>query len=156
MDDAQVSIVNVDVERLREQFLNHEFDAKTFDVTAEAIIRFARACGEGAARYLQADHPNFQAPPTFPSSLMTNRQVPVDFPSLNALSMNGGKSMEFKRPVRPGKIVGRSHLNDIYEKTGRSGRMLFVVSRMEFFDEGGDLLTVSDSRQIFREKPHEG
>lgn len=148
-------ITDVNLETLREQFLDHEFESKTFEVTAEAIVAFARACGEGAARYLDPNHPDFQASPTFPSSLMSNRQVPLDFPDLGALSMNAGKSMEFRRPVRPGRVVGRSHLHEIYEKTGRSGRMVFIVSRMEIFDEQDQLLTVSDSRQVFREKPKE-
>lgn len=150
---VEIDIADVDIDALREQYLGHEFDAKTFEVTPEAIIQFAKACGEDAPRYVDPNDPEFQAPPTFPSGLMTKRQVPADFPTLGGLSMNAGKSMETVKPIRPGTVVGRSHLHEIYEKTGRSGRMVFVVSRMSFYDEGGELLALSDSRQVIREKP---
>ena len=39
------------------------------------------------------------------------------------------------------------------DKTGRSGRMLFLVSRMEIFDPHGELLATADSRQVIRERP---
>ena len=149
----EIDIADVDIEHLRETFLGHEFDAKHFEVTAESIVAFARACGEEAPRFTDPAHPDFQAPTTYPSSLMTKRQLPATFPSLGGLSMNAGKSMETRRPIRPGNVVGRSHLHQIYEKTGRSGRMVFVVSRMSFYDADGELLALSDSRQVIREKP---
>ncbi|MFT5804892.1 MAG: hypothetical protein ACI9R8_001942, partial [Candidatus Paceibacteria bacterium] len=49
-------------------------------------------------------------------------------------------------------ITGRTHLHDIYSKTGRSGRMVFAVSRMEFFDVDGQHLANADSRVVMREK----
>ena len=40
--------------------------------------------------------------------------------------------------VRAGEpLSGRTHLHDIYDKSGRSGRMIFLVSRMELFDKAG-------------------
>lgn len=151
---SEIDVTDVDVTALRERFLEHEFDAKIFEVDAKAIVDFAVACGERAPRYVDPSDPNFQASPTFTSTLMISRQVPADFPKIAGLSMNAGKSIELKRPIRPGTVTGRSRLHDIYEKTGRSGRMLFVVSRMEFYDARGDLLALSDSRQVIREKPN--
>jgi len=43
-------------------------------------------------------------------------------------------------------------LHDIYTKTGRSGRMIFVVTRIEFYDEAGVHVANSDSRSVMREK----
>ena len=40
----------------------------------------------------------------------------------------------------------------IYAKTGRSGRMIFVVSRMELFDESDDKVATADTRLVIREK----
>ena len=61
--------------------------------------------------------------------------------------------MECLRPVRPGgKITGKTHLHDIYTKTGRSGRMIFIVTRIEFYDEEGNHLANADSRTVMREK----
>ena len=55
-------------------------------------------------------------------------------------------------PIRPGTIQGRSRIHDIYTKTGRSGRMVFIVWRMEFYDASETLLAQSDSRQVIRER----
>jgi hypothetical protein len=49
-------------------------------------------------------------------------------------------------------LTGRTRLHDIYTKSGRSGRMIFLVSRMELFDEDGNHLASTDSRQVVREK----
>ena len=54
---------------------------------------------------------------------------------------------------RPGQpLIGKTHLHDIYSKTGRSGRMIFVVARLAFFDKAGIHLANSDSRIVMREK----
>ncbi|MEM7250067.1 MAG: MaoC family dehydratase N-terminal domain-containing protein [Pseudomonadota bacterium] len=145
--------MTVDIEALRDRFLNHEFEAREFEVTAQDIITFAKACGESAPRFTDPADPNFQAPPTFPSTLMRGAQLPEDFPTLEGLSLNAGKAMALHHPIRPGRLTGRSHLHDIYTKTGRSGRMIFIVSRMEFFDATGELIATSDSRQVIRSKP---
>ena len=69
------------------------------------------------------------------------------------LGMDAGKGVECLQPVRPGKkLIGRTHVHDIYTKTGRSGRMVFAVSRIEFYDEDGNHLANSDSRVVMREK----
>ena len=145
-----------DIEALKERFLNHEFDSKTFEVEAGAIAEFARACGELAPRYTDPAHPDFQAPPTFASSLMAGRNMPKDFPTFGGIAMDGGKAIEPLRPIRPGvPLVGRSHVHDIYTKTGRSGRMIFVVSRMEFFDPDGEEVAIADTRLVIRERTGE-
>jgi hypothetical protein len=51
------------------------------------------------------------------------------------------------------KLVGKSHLHDIYEKTGRTGRMIFLVSRMELYDPNQTLVSIVDSRMVIRERP---
>jgi hypothetical protein len=68
--------------------------------------------------------------------------------------MDGGKAVMPQAPIRPGvTLVGRSHLHEIYEKTGRTGRMIFLISRMEVRDPAGVLVSIVDSRQVIRERP---
>ena len=68
--------------------------------------------------------------------------------------MDGGKAVTCIEPVRPGvQLTGRTRLHDIYTKSGRSGRMIFLVSRMQLYDEDGTHLASTDSRQVIREKP---
>jgi N-terminal half of MaoC dehydratase len=146
----------LDIDDLRARFLNREFDEKTYSVTAESIIDYARACGELAPRYTDPTHPNFQAPPTFPSSFNAGRQLPEGFPKLPGLGMDAGKAVSPKQPIRPGvQLTGRSHLHDIYTKSGRSGRMVFLVIRMEVYDPAGTQLATADTSMVIRERPAE-
>jgi N-terminal half of MaoC dehydratase len=149
--------MSLDIDDLKSRFLNREFDTQTFTVSAEAIVDYARACGEVAARYTDPTHPDFQAPPTFPSSLQAGRRLPEGFPELPGLGMDAGKAVSPHRPIRPGTtLTGRSHLHDIYTKSGRSGRMVFFVIRMEIYDAAGSELASADTSVVIRERPTEG
>jgi hypothetical protein len=50
-------------------------------------------------------------------------------------------------------LTGRSHLHDIYTKSGRSGRMVFFVIRMEISDPAGTRLASADTSVVIRERP---
>ncbi|MCH9671747.1 MAG: MaoC family dehydratase N-terminal domain-containing protein [Gammaproteobacteria bacterium] len=142
-----------DIEQLKEQYVGHEFDAKTFSIDAEKLAEFARTCGEVAPRYTDPADPDFQACPTFSSSLMAGRNMPEGFPMFGGIALDGGKEVVPIKPIRPGvDLVGRSHVHDVYAKTGRSGRMIFVVSRMEFFDPDGQQMATADTRLVIKEK----
>ena len=68
--------------------------------------------------------------------------------------MDGGKAVHPSKPMRPGQpITARTHMHDIYTKTGRSGRMVFFVNRMELTDANGEFLGSSDTSIVIREKP---
>ena len=57
--------------------------------------------------------------------------------------------VEWKAPIRPGDcVVARSHIHDIFEKTGRSGGMMFIVHRMEFSNQDDQLVAIVDWKMI--------
>ncbi len=142
-----------DIEQLKSQYLNHEFEIQDFEVSADSIVAFARACGETAERYLDPAHSDFQAPPTFSSCFARGRNLPEGFPLFGGMAMDGGKDVVPLKPIRPGvTLTGRTHVHDVYTKTGRSGRMIFVVSRMELFDPAGEQVSTADTRLVIREK----
>lgn len=144
----------LDIDALRERFLNQVFDEQTFELTAQQIVDYAAACGERAPRYTDPDDPDFQAPPTFASSFRPTRRLPEGFPTLPGLGMDAGKAVAPKAPIRPGvKLTARTHLHDVYAKTGRSGRMAFMVTRMEIYDPDDTLLADADTRIVIRERP---
>jgi hypothetical protein len=61
------------------------------------------------------------------------------------------------RPVPAGvPLTGRTHLHEIYDKSGRSGRMIFLVSRMELFDADGNHLATNDARMVIKERSSDG
>lgn len=144
--------MDADIAAVREKYLNQDFDENEFFVNPDITTEYARLCGETAERFLNPDDPDFQAPPTWVASLSGRRMLPEDFPRFG-IGMDAGKGVECFMPVRPGTtITGKSHIHDIYAKTGRSGRMVFVVMRIEFYDEDGNHLANADSRQVQREK----
>lgn len=144
--------MDADIADIREQFLNLDFDERDFTVNPDITIEYARLCGETAERFLNKDHEAFQAPPTYIASLAGRRMLPANFPRFG-IGMDAGKGVECLQPVRPGTtITGKTHLHDVYTKTGRSGRMIFVVTRIEFYDEAGIHLANSDSRMVMRER----
>ena len=144
--------MDADIEEIRGKYLNLNFDKKQFMIDPDITIEYAKLCGETAARFLNKNHEEFQAPPTFVASLSGSRMLPTDFPRFG-IGMDAGKGVECLEPVRPGStITGKTHLHDIYTKTGRSGRMIFVVTRIEFFDAQGNHLANSDSRMVMRER----
>jgi hypothetical protein len=146
--------IRLDIDSLRDRFLNKVFDEQMFLLTAEQIVDYATACGEVASRYVNPADPDFQAPPTFPSSFHAGRRLPEGFPSFPGLGMDAGKAVSPKAPVRPGvQLTGRTHLHDLYVKTGRSGSMTFMVTRMEITDPDGTLLATADTRIVIRERP---
>ncbi len=150
---TQEAAVDDDIRELRERFLNREFDEVTFDIDGVRFAEYAKVCGETAPRFTDPTHPDFQAPPTFVSTLVGGRSMPPDFPNLGGMGMDAGKGVEWKAPVRAGaRLTGRSHLHDIYTKTGRSGRMVFLVTRMELRDEQGAHIANADTRTVIREK----
>ena len=146
------STLDADIEALREQFLNIEFEESQFKIDGQRFRQYALAAGELDPKFTDSEHPDFQAPPTFVSTLVARRNYPPDFPSLDGVGMDAGKQVEWKAPVRDGvTLTGRSHLHDIYTKTGRSGRMVFLVTRMEIFDEDGTHIANADTRTVIRE-----
>lgn len=142
-----------DTETLKERYLDHQFDEKSFAVDGEKVAAFAAACGETNPRFIDPLHADFQAPPTFASSLMAGRNLPQGFPLFGGIALDGGKTIVPRMPIRAGEpLVGRSHVHDIYTKTGRSGRMIFIVSRMEFTNPAGEPVATADTRLVIREK----
>ena len=147
--------MDADIEELRSGYLNKDFDEVTFELDATRMAEYAKVCGEIDPKFTNPANDDFQAPPTFVSTLVGGKTLPEDLPRPDGVGMDAGKYVEWMSPIRGGAtLVGRSHLHDIYTKTGRSGRMIFFVTRMELFD-GETHIANADTRTVFREKSSE-
>lgn len=130
-----------------------------FAVTVERgkIKEFARAIGDLSPFYLDdavgraSEWGDIIAPPTFPvtfrheaagtESLLSDLGVDV------SRLLHGEQEFEHFKPIRPGETyLVRTRVTDIYEKTGRSGPMAFVVRESTVTDGGNDIVVVM--RQI--------
>ena len=146
----------LDIEALRTEFLNRVFDEKQFQLDADEIVQYATACGELAPRFTDSKHPQFQAPPTMAASLQPYIRLPEGFPEIAGLGMDAGRGITLFKPLRPGiTLTGKTHMHDIYTKTGRSGRMVFFVKRMVVTGPDGEVLAHADTSTVIREKPDE-
>ena len=144
----------VDLDELKSKFLNMEFASRDLQIDADNLVASATASGEARTEFIDPAHPDFQATPAYLCSISSGRHLPIDFPSLGGIPMDGGKATERFAPVRAGVPLSvKAHLHDIYDKKGRSGRMIFIVVRTELFDEANTHLANIDSRMVVREKP---
>ena len=144
-----------ELDELRAEWVGREFDEKEFEVSLEKTRLWAQACGETRAEFCDPEHENFQASPTFTSHFTGSKAFPKVLSALfwRGVPFDAGKLVESHAPIRPGeKLIGRSQIHDIYEKSGRSGNMLFIVHRMTFTSPQDELKSIVDWRMVVREK----
>jgi len=135
---------------VREQWVGVEFDWTTFEMSAESMVAWAKACGETDPRFVDPSHSDFQAHPGFTTHCMSGRVFPKEFPQIGGgFGIDGGKRVEVHAPIRPGEtLTATTTIADIFEKTGRSGTMIFIVQRMEFRNEADQLVSTVDWKMI--------
>jgi hypothetical protein len=132
--------------------IGSEFDHSVFEPVSGAQIReYAAAAGETNLRYLTAVDADLIAPPTFVVSLRGKHFMPSNLPNLGRNGFDAGKDIEFGVPVRVGDVLtASSTVHDIYEKTGRSGSMSFIVLRTVVTNQRGELAATIDQKMMFR------
>lgn len=139
---------------IKKEWIGREFDVAEFEILEEEALEFARSCGETEPRFMDPGDPDFQAPPTFTAKYVSRRILPEAFPNLGTRGFDAGKAVEVLGPLRPNDtLTAHSKIADIYEKTGRSGPMIFVVHRMEFFNQNGQPVSIVDWRLVRQPDP---
>jgi acyl dehydratase len=138
-------------------------DYAPFTVTVERgkIKEFARAIGDLSPFYLDdavgraSEWGDIIAPPTFPT---TFRDEKADTGSMLAdlgvdisRILHGEQEFEHYKPIRPNETyLCRSRITDLYEKTGRSGPMAFVVREMTVTDGENEIVCVARHITVVR------
>ena len=133
--------------------IGREFDRTTFPpVTADDIREYAAASGETNPRYTdEAPRGGMVAPPTFPVSLRGRHFMPKELHNIGRGGFDAGKDIELGEPVRPGDVLTAvSIVHDVYEKTGRTGTMTFIVFRTTVTNQRQEMVAVVDQRMMFR------
>jgi len=135
----------------------------TATVAAEHIGAFARALGDLNPRYLDPREAGgggacggIVAPPTYPIAFMTQAmaggmdtflELGLNFMTL----VHGEQEFEYLRPVCAGETLALTgRVADIYEKSGSSGTLDFVVLETEARDTEGELVFFSRNTLISR------
>ena len=134
-----------------------------FTVTVERgkIKEFARAIGDLSPFYLDdavgraSEWGDIVAPPTFPITFRDEnadtgvmlRDLGVDISRI----LHGEQEFEIFRPLQPGQTyLCRSKVLDIYEKSGRSGPMAFVVRETSIADGSNEIVATMRHITIVR------
>src|SRR5207249_4983689 len=97
--------------------------------------------------------PSLVGHPTFCVRYKGDRFYPESIPkTINVRAgLDAGKDIQLGVPVCPGdSIEVRSTLHEVYEKTGRTGSMYFVVIRFIMTNQRGEMLAVVDNRFMHR------
>ena len=120
-----------------------ESEPVTVEIEKGMIKRFAEAVGDLNPLYVdeaaaqQSTWGRLIAPPTFPRTLGIEANLDSAFP-WGKVRLHGAHEYEFHRPVRAGDVItGRNKVVDVYEKSGRSGRMLFVITEARYTNQDG-------------------
>jgi len=138
-----------------------EYAPFTITVERGKIKEFARAIGDLSPFYLDdavgraSEWGEIIAPPTFPVTFRDEgadtrsilRDLGVDISRI----LHGEQEFEHFKPIRPGETyLCRSRIADIYEKTGRSGPMAFVVREMAVIDGENEIVCLVRSITVVR------
>ncbi len=135
-----------------------------FAVTVERgkIKEFARAIGDLSPFYLDdqvgqaSEWGDVIAPPTFAVTFRDDRadgggallrDLGVDISRV----LHGEQEFEIFRPLMPGATyLCRAKVLDVYEKTGKSGPMAFVVRETAISDRAGELVATMRHVTVIR------
>jgi len=126
-------------------------------VTAEMVKDFCQAIGESGPLYTEDDaarqgpHGGIVAPPSYAITFRNGRQFFEHIPRFGRQGFDAGKDVEFVAPIRPGDTITlSSHVKEIYEKTGRTGSMVFVVVRSTLKNQNDEVVAHVDHRFMNR------
>lgn len=137
--------------------LGKEFVLGTFQVTADMITAFAQAVGEMNPIYVDAEAAmegpsgGLVAPPIFYDVFRAD-QIPDPKVKFGKVGFNAGQRCEFYAPIRPGDtITMKTRITDVYEKTGRTGKMVFIVRETSYQNQKGERVALVEQSQVRRE-----
>ena len=108
--------------------------APSIEATVEAghVRRFTDAIGDSNPRWKS------EVPPTF---LVALAPASMHLPEAEMYGkgwLNGGNRFEYSEPVRVGdRITATSRVADVYEKSGASGNLLFIIFETEYVNQEG-------------------
>lgn len=179
--DSQGRLITPEMEALIGTETGHR--AAVEDVSASEIRRFAQATFDENPVYYdaqagaQSKFEGLVAPASFPFHMVRSRPFGVPDPMLDPdwdgresgtsaaqlariewpeghTTFHGGDEMEVYQLAKPGeRITCTSRIADIYERTGRSGRLGLVVREDIYTNEKGELLCINRNTMVARQDP---
>lgn len=147
------------------------FPTYVFEVGRNDIARYARAIGETDRRYYDpgaaraSGHPDVVAPPYFPytirmqaanlvdrSNLEPDGSSSEDVPPVETdRAMAGETTIEVGVAIHAGDTITlEKRIVDLYEKSGRSGALVFVKQEFLFTNQEDEVVMREEFTRIYR------
>lgn len=138
--------------------IGKEIHVGRLEVTSEAIAAFAEAIQETNPLYTderwateEGPYGGIIAPPTIlqTAQLKPPPDAKVKFGNNGFMA---GARHEYFMPIRPGDVLDAyAQVKEVYDKTGRSGRMVFVVRRTRFVNQHGEDVAATEFSHVMRQ-----
>jgi acyl dehydratase len=120
--------------------------ATPVQVTSELIAEFCAAIGETNPLYTDSEaakagpHGGLVAPPSLAAIFGDGENIFRHYPEFDTRRLAAGMDVEFVTPIRAGDSIATiSQVKEVYEKTGRSGPMVFVVISSILKKQNGEI-----------------
>jgi acyl dehydratase len=125
-------------------------------IEKEPIRRFAEAIGDPNPLFHDEEYakklgyrsiiapPGFTPSYSFPIKKGRASDTGREIRSIFSRGLNGGGEYEFFQPIQAGDVLSiTSRISDIYEREGRMGRMVFIISETLFRNLKGELVRIA-------------
>ena len=127
--------------------------ASPIHITRELIADFCVAIGETNPLYTDPEaakagpHGGLVAPPSLAAIFGDGEDIFRHYSEFDTRRLLAGIDVEFLTPIRAGdSITTTSRIKEIYEKTGRSGPMVFIVISSTLRRQDGEVAVRIDHR----------
>jgi acyl dehydratase len=140
-----------------ESVVGREVEAGTYEITPERIEAYCESLGETNELYTDEEaakagpYGGIIAPPgiLFTGSFGGAPDPKVVFGNTQFMA---GQRFEHSQTIRPGDtITAHAQVKEVFEKTGRSGRMVFVVRRTRYTNQDGVEVAANEQSQVYRQ-----
>jgi len=147
-----------DAVELDETVIGQEVHAGSLEVTLESIANYCEALEETNPLYTDAAWAEREGPygtiVAPPGILNTAKLRPGPDPQVRFgdQSFMAGSRLETFAPIRPGDTIeAHTQVKEVYEKTGRSGRMVFIVRRTRYANQDGLDVAATENSVVQRQ-----
>jgi len=147
-----------DAVEMDETVIGQEVHAGTLEVTLHSIKEYCEALEEVNPLYTDPEWAEREGPYggiiAPPGILNTAKLRPGPDPQIRFgdQSFMAGSRLETFSPIRPGDTIDAyTQVKEVYEKTGRSGRMVFVVRRTRYANQDGVDVAATEGSLVLRQ-----
>lgn len=138
--------------------IGREVPVGSLEVTSESIRQYCEALEETNPLYTdevfareQGPYGGLIAPPGILQTARLGSPPDARIAFGNTTFMAGSRQ-EFRFPIRPGDTIEAfAQVKEVYEKTGRSGRMVFLVHRTRYMNQHGEDIAISERSMVYRQ-----